>query len=173
MARTKKITDDAKKEVLVSEDQVWTTLEFAQALGGLYPAVFNPMLVNQRLKDMSLISTSEMTQEKAEKALANPKNSGRELLAISENLEVSSTTYRRIIDYLSNLPSWDWTYVAMNIESPEEFKSPAYKKDLKVVKDFFYKFDHKREFGYALKQMLREEVLGSSFFSCDSTSLTR
>ena len=42
MARTKKITDDAKKEVLVSEDQVWTTLEFAQALGGLYPAVFNP-----------------------------------------------------------------------------------------------------------------------------------
>ncbi len=163
MARTKKITDDAKKEVLVSEDQVWTTLEFAQALGGLYPAVFNPMLVNQRLKDMSLISTSEITQEKAEKALANPKNSERELLAISENLEVSSTTYRRIIDYLSNLPSWDWTYVAMNIESPEEFKSPAYKKDLKVVKDFFYKFDHKREFGYALKQMLREEVFFCSF----------
>lgn len=158
MARPKKITNSTEGETLVSEDQVWTALNFAQALGGLYPSVYNPMLVNQRMKDMSLLSTSDITQEKAEKALYSPKQSEKDLLAISENLEVSSTTYRRIIDYISNLPSWDWTYAVMNIDSPEEFKSPAYKKDLKIVKDFFYKFDHKKEFSYALKQMLREET---------------
>jgi hypothetical protein len=147
----------------ISEEQVWTTLEFAQALGGLYPSVYSPFLTNQRLKDMSILSTSEITQEKAEKALANPKDSERELLAMSENLEVSSTTYRRIIDYVSNLPSWDWTYAVMNIDDISEFKSPAYKKDLKVVKDFFYKFDHKSAFSGALKQMLREEVFFCSF----------
>jgi hypothetical protein len=112
---------------------------------------------------MSLLSSSDITQEKAEKALANPKDNERELLAISENLEVTSTTYRRIIDYVSNLPSWDWTYAAMNIDDPNEFKSPAYKKDLRIVRDFFYKFDHKKEFSTALKQMLREEVFFCSF----------
>jgi len=148
---------------LISQEQVWTVLEFAQSLGGLYPGTYSPLLINQRLKDMSILSTSEITQEKAEKALANPKDSERDLLAISENLEVSSTTYRRVIDYVSNLPSWDWTYAAMNIEDIGEFKSPAYKKDLKVVRDFFYKFDHKKEFSTALKQMLREEVFFCSF----------
>ena len=157
----KKIENIVSNEI--SQDQVWDTLEFAQSLGSLYPATYSPILINQRLRDMSLLNTSEITQEKAEKALANPKDNERELLAISENLEVTSTTYRRIIDYVSNLPSWDWTYAAMNIEDVNEFKSPAYKKDLRVVRDFFYKFDHKKEFSTALKQMLREEVFFCSF----------
>lgn len=162
MPKTKKMTTQTDPD-LISEDQVWTALEFAQSLGGLYPGTYSPMLINQRLKDMSLLSSSDITQEKAEKALANPKDSERELLSISENLEVTSTTYRRIIDYMSNLPSWDWTYAVMNMDDINEFKSPAYKKDLKVLKDFFYKFDHKKEFSTALKQMLREEVFFCSF----------
>lgn len=148
---------------LIPEDQVWDALEFAQSLGGLYPAVYSPFLTNQRMKDMNLLTVGEITQERAEKALANPKDSERELLAISEGLEYTSTSYRRIIDYMSNLPSWDWTYAAMNIEDVDEFKSTAYKKDLKVLKEFFYHFDHKHEFSQILKQLLREEATFYSF----------
>lgn len=162
MAR-KKIENVAENQDLISQEQVWSALEFAQQLGSLYPATYSPILINQRLRDMSLLSSSDITQEKAEKALANPKDNERELLAISENLEVTSTTYRRIIDYISNLPSWDWTYAVMNLKDISEFKSDVYKKDLAVVKNFFYSFDHKKEFSTALKQMLREEVFFCSF----------
>jgi hypothetical protein len=163
LAKTKPTNSEDGNDNILSEEQVWTSLEFAQQLGSLYPATYSPFLTNQVLKNMSLLSSSDITQEKAEKALSNPKDNERELLAISENLEVTSTTYRRIIDYISNLPSWDWTYAAMNIEDINEFKSPAYKKDLRVVRDFFYKFDHKNAFSTTLKQMLREEVFFCSF----------
>ena len=167
MPRIKKVVNDINVENTVSppipEEQVWDVLEFAQSLGGLYPAVYSPFLTNQRMKDMNLLTVGEITQERAEKALANPKDSERELLAISEGLEYTSTSYRRIIDYMSNLPSWDWTYAAIKVDDPNEFKSPAYKKDLKVLKEFFYHFDHKHEFNQILKQLLREEATFYSF----------
>jgi hypothetical protein len=163
----KKIENTINAENVVSppipEERVWDTLEFAQSLGGLYPAVYSPQLVSQRMKDMTLLTVGEVTQERAEKALANPKDSEKELLAISEGLEYTSTSYRRIIDYLSNLPSWDWTYAAINVDDPNEFKSPAYKRDLKVLKEFFYHFNVKQELSQILKQLLREESAYYSF----------
>ncbi len=76
MARTKKIENIASDEI--SQDQVWNTLDFAQALGSLYPATYSPFLTNQRMKDMNLLSVGEITQERAEKALSNPKDNERE-----------------------------------------------------------------------------------------------
>ncbi len=159
-------TNEEIKDVVLPKELVWNMLEFANALSGMngiYPAALNPYLTNSRLKDVTLVDSGEITENKVEKALANPKNSERELLAISENLEYSSTSYRRIIDYISNLPAFDMTYHCRNIEDVNDYKSKDYKKALDVIKRFCNSFDYKKEFSIATKQMFREETFFSVF----------
>lgn len=153
--------DEQVKDEL-TEKQVWDFLEFANSLsgasGGLYPSIFTPQLLNARMRDISLLGTGGVTESDVSKALENPKENERELLRISEAFEVGSTSYKRILQYMANLPAWDITYHCKNIKDSKEYKSPKYQKDLDVVKDFLDKFDYRKEFGTALKQMFREET---------------
>jgi len=152
--------DEEVKDEL-TEKQVWDFLEFANSLSGasgLYPSVFTPQLLNARMRDVSLLSTGGVTESDVSSALENPKENERELLRISESFEVSSTSYKRILQYMANLPAWDITYHCKNIKDSKEYKSPKYQKDLDIVKDFLDKFDYRKEFGTALKQMFREET---------------
>jgi len=147
-----------KTEQEIPAEDVWDVLQFANALSSLYPSAYSPQLLNSRLKDLTTIGVGEVTEKKVEQALLHPKDSERELLGISETLEYSSTSYKRIIDYISNLPAWDLTYYCKNVKKPADYKSKEYHKSLDVMKDFFYKFDYKREFATAVKQLFREET---------------
>lgn len=152
--------DEQKDEILLTPSEVFSVLEFAQGMSrGMYGygnTILTPDLINQRLKDISLNPMSA-TQDSLEKALADPKNSEEELQAFSENFELISQPYKRLISFLANMLSFDLTYTCINADA-SDYKSPKYQKDLKIVKDFFDKFDYKKEFNVAVKEMLRNET---------------
>jgi hypothetical protein len=157
--RTKKISEDS--EILSSEQEVKLALEFANAFSqglGIYPNVFNPQLLNSRLKDITLRSGAKTNSEAILKDLENPKDSEKELLSTSEYFEITNTPYRRLLGYMADILAWDWTYYCTNIEKPSDYSSKAYQKDLDVLKKFTDSFDIKKEFATVVKQMYREDA---------------
>ena len=153
------INKNENEDILNSEEDVNLALRFAQALGiNIYPSAFTPQLVNARMRDVGLMTTGGVTPERVTKALENPKDSEKELLGLSENFEYTSTPYKRLLNYMADILSWDFTYTCKNIKDISEYGSSEYKKDLSVVKDFFLKFDHKKEFQLILKQLYRQEA---------------
>lgn len=175
MGRPKKITTETPVTEL-SELQLQNILnlyawndqsfkEFAQASNNsyLYPSVFNPMLTNARMQSVTLSGSGEVSEARVAKALANPRESEDELLSISEILEYSNPIYKRIISYLSNLPSWDYTYYCKNVKKVSDYKSGKYLEALDVLKEFMFKFDVKSQFSSALRQLLRQETFFTVF----------
>jgi hypothetical protein len=71
--------------------------------------------------------------------------------------------YKRILLYFSGLLSFDFNYVVKNIKDEKEYTSPAFQKDLAIVKDFFDKFNIKEQFRTVLKEMLRAEAYYAVF----------
>ena len=175
MGRPKKITTETPIDEL-SDAQLQNILnlyawndssfkEFAQSSNNsyLYPSVFNPMLTNARMQAITLNANGEASEARVAKALASPRDSEQELLSISEILEYSNPTYKRIISYLSNLPSWDYTYYCKNIKKPSEYRDKKYLEALDVFKDFMFRFDVKAQFSSALRQLLRQETFFTVF----------
>lgn len=158
MGRPRKV----KQEEELTEEQVWDVLQFAKHLNTMYPGVFTPELVNTQLKNLNLNPLSG-TKEDIDSALADPKNSETQLTGYSEFFELADMLYKRQILYLGNMLSWDWTYECTNINKSEEYNSPSYKKDEKILYDFMDKFNIKREFRKVLRQLMRQEVFYSSF----------
>lgn len=157
------MSDEVKdnREELLSEQEVWDWLAFAKGLGlsGLTGMPLTVDLVNARMRDITLTTgVGGVTESQVTSAMSNPKDNENELLRISESFAISSTLYKRLLDYMAGLLSFDYTYYAKNITKPEEYKSKAYRKDLDVVKKFFDNFDHKSQFSMVVKQLLREET---------------
>lgn len=144
----------------LDESLVWDFLQFAQAQGYIYPSAWTPSVVNARMLDITLLNQANngITEEKVSKALSSPKTSEKDLLAISESFELTNMSYKKMLEYLSNLPSWGMSYYCQNISDPKEYKSSAYKKDLDIFKEFTYKFDYKKEFSTILKELFRSET---------------
>jgi hypothetical protein len=146
-------TDGKSGEILISEQEVYDVLKFA---GSLYSGIYTPQLVNSRLQDVGL-SPMVGTASDIDKALTDPKNNEQQLIGYSQWLELNNMLYKRTMHYLSGLLSFDVTYYPTNAEVGD-LKSPQYKKDSKIVEDFFNRFNIKKEFKLALRQMLRNEA---------------
>lgn len=148
-----------EEETLLSEQDVWNVLTYADSLmggGGIYQSVLNPMLLNQRLKDITM-NPLQASETALANAMASPKSSEVELLGFSEGFELQSQVYKRLLSYLGNMLDFGLSY-SSNAKSTD-YKSPAYNKDLDEVKKFFDRFDYKQEFSTAVKQMLRSEAV--------------
>ena len=154
----KKSTD---KQEILTEQQVYDVLEFAREMYNAYPNVFTPDLVNQRLKDVNMNPMSG-TKEEIDKALRNPKDSEQQLRAFSEFFEYTNMQYKRMINYLGNMLSFDLTYTCINA-TEEEMKSKSYKKDLDVVHSFLDSFDVKKEFKKISRMLIRQEAYYCTF----------
>ena len=153
------------KNEILSPEQVFSVLEFARsAYSGSFgfPGVYTPELVNARMRDISL-NPAVATKEKIEKALNNPKESEEELVGYSEFFELQNMLYKRVLRYLSNMLSWNMSYVCTNVENESDYNSKEYKKDINKVKNFFDKMNIKQEFGTALREMIRREVFFTYF----------
>ena len=151
---------DKKDELTIKE--VWDVLEFANQLTGgqIYPNILNPMLVNQQMKNITLnpLSTSEST---VAQAMADPKNSEIQLQGMSQNFEVTSQLYKRLLSYLGDMLSFDFNYACINAKY-SDYSSAKYQKDLDELKKFMYAFDYKKEFGIVVRELLRNEA----YFGC-------
>jgi hypothetical protein len=148
------------KEPLLTEEESWDVLAYAKQLGGMYGnAYLNPFLTNARLMDINL-NTSEATQSTLDAAMKNPKASEKQLQDFSEDFELRSMVYKRLISYLANMLSFDATYTSS--AEPQDYSTPKYKKSLKAVEAFLDKFNYKKEFRIVIKEMLRNDA----YFGC-------
>ena len=164
------MTDSDSNEIVktpeieeITEEQVHFMVEFAQELskGGMFGNnVFTPDLINARLRDISF-NPLAATQDMLDKAMANPKESEDNLRKFSENFELQSMPYKRLISYLSGLLAFDYTITCMNAKE-EDYKKKGYLSELDTVYDFLDKFNVKKEFASVTRQLLRNDA----FFFC-------
>jgi len=147
---------ERRVEEQISETEVWDVLEFARNMNSTMPTVFNPDLVNTRLKDVTM---NPLSGEEADitRALADPKNNEAALRGYSEFFEYTNMVYKRTLHYLGNMLAFDLVPVCINA-NPEDYNSPAYKKDEAKLYDFLDKFDYKNEFTKIARQMLRQDA---------------
>ena len=152
---------EEKKQELdtLTEEQVNYVLEYADAFNALntWGPVTTPMLVNQRMKDVTL-NPMQATETRLKEALSSPKDSESVLQAFSQDFEIQSQPYKRLLSYLGNMLSFDYTYEAINVKKPAEYNSPKYKKDLDILKEFLDNFDYKKEFSIVVQELLRNEA---------------
>lgn len=144
----------------LTESEVWDVLDFAKSIGQMWQGVYTPDLVNQRLKDINM-NPLKATSDAIDSALLDPKNNEENLKGYSEFLELNNMIYKRMIGYISLMPSFDYTFTCTNINSPEDYKSKAYQKDLNAVYNFLDRFDVRREFKKVMKQLVRQETFYS------------
>ncbi len=154
---------------ILSVQQVFDVMSFAaNAYGGTtgaaygYPQAYTPELVASRLKDVAT-NPNQATLDQINAALLEPKSSENALVGYSEFFDLTSILYRRLLHYLADMLSWNINYECVNIKEVKEYESPAYKKDLLRMQNFFYQLDIKKEFRMALKEMIRRETFYSYF----------
>ncbi len=154
--KTQEISDEE-----VSLENLNYMIQFARELeSGFYRGVLTPDLINTRMKDLSYNPVAPL-QADLDRALVDPKNNETQLRQFGQSFELTSQSYKRLISYLGNLLAFDYTYTS-NAE-PEDYNTPAYKKDLARVWDFFDKFNVKQEFSTVVKQLVRNEAYFFAF----------
>ncbi len=153
-----KIQDE---EVLLEEKDVWDVIEFARYLSGSTFGYnyLSPETLNARLKDINL-NPVQADITTLETAMKNPKESEDTLRAFSQDFELQSMVYKRLISYLSNMLSFDVTYISN--AKPEDYAKPRYLKDLELIEEFLDKFEYKKEFRIVIREMLRNDT----YFGC-------
>ena len=123
---------EKNKDELISQEATWDVLEFAKNASGLVGMPLSIDMLNQRLKDISLLTTGDVTEAEVADALKAPKENEAELQRIGQSFEITSQLYKRLLSYMGNIPSFDWTYTCVNAE-PKDYKKVGYKRDLKIV----------------------------------------
>lgn len=156
--RNRGISVPKEDEILLTEQEVWDIVNFARGLSvnSYGSGVLTPDLVNARMKEISL-NPLAATEETLNRALQNPRDSEIAFLGFSENFEIQSQPYKRLMAYIANMLSWDITYDCVNAEFGD-YGSKQYKKDLRILETFLDKFDFKKEFGTVVRELLRNEA---------------
>lgn len=154
---TKNISSNIQNEEL-SQDELYDVLEFARRVysGNITPNVYTPELTNARMKDLNLNPLSA-TETNIETALKDPKNNERQLIGYSEFFYLTSMIYKRMLGYIAQMPSFDYTVTCINAKK-EDYKSEKYQKDMDAVYGFLDKFDVKKEFKQIMDQLLLNET---------------
>lgn len=143
----------------LTEEQVWDVMQFGKELYNMYPNIFNPQLVNNRMQDITS-NPIVAEQAKIEDALKNPKSNEEQLRGMSENFEYKNMGYKKVLSYYDNMLLFDYTYNCINADA-KDMKTPSYKKDIAIVEDFLSKFKVKREFSKVMRGLMRQDA----FFS--------
>lgn len=169
--------NNAPQNASLSEEQVWDVLKFAQSVyqyaygdNALSFARFQdptagsytPFLTNERLAEIGL-NPVKLTPEQLNDLFDNPTNNQYQLAGYSEYLKFIDSVAKRTIDYLGNLPSFDYTFSCININSPDEYYSQEFKEDYAKVKDFLAHFDVRGQFAFMTRRMLTIDAVYAVF----------
>jgi len=146
---------EKQEEVFLTEEEVYDVMLMAQQLG-YNNAILTPMLINARIKDINL-SPVAATETALNNALADPKNNELALMEFSQDFEITSQIYKKLISYLSNMLSFDITYECSNIKY-DDYKSRAYEKDLDILKKVVDSFDYRSQFSSVVGELIRNEA---------------
>lgn len=158
---------EESKEVLLTEDEVWDVIKYAREINSGYLAgmPLSPDLINQAMQRIGLGQTGEVTEQQVTDAMADPRSSEEELRRISQSFDVTNPIYKRLLSYISNLPSFDYTFTCTNA-TMDDYKGSAktkYQQEYQKVKEFLTRFDAKQEFSKIMHQLMRNEAYFSIF----------
>lgn len=154
--------EEKQDDVILSQQEIWDIISFAKAMSsGMYGATYlNPDLVSGRMKDITL-NPVQATQDMLDIAMQEPKSHERQLQEFSQSFELTSMVYKRLISYLANMLSFDITYTSS--ATPDDYKTPKYRKDVVSVENFLEKFDYRKELSVAVREMLRNDAYFAAF----------
>lgn len=161
MSKNKQVKSGMSDHELLTEQEVWSVIEFAKNISPYYGNVFTPEMTNNRMQYINM-NPSLATTEQLEKALTNPSDNEDNLIHYSQAFELGDMVYKRLLGYIGNLPSFDLTFYPINA-SPEDLKKPSYKKDYNAVLDYLERFNYKQEFKKVMRQLVRQEVFYSVY----------
>ena len=119
--------------------------------------IFTPQTLHRNLVNLNN-NPETPTYDKLVKALQNAKASASTLQGYQEWMELAEITFKRLIEYYSNILAFDLSYTCINVKDKKEYDSAKYKKDKKRVEDFLTKFNYKKEFLRVVRQMMRSET---------------
>ena len=158
----KTLDENEEKENLLTEEEVNYVLNFADSMYGrnFYGNAINPMLLNRRMQDANL-NPLQGSEDTLYNALQNPKDSEIVLQEFSQNFEMQSQVYKKLLSYLGTMLSFDLSYECVNAK-PSDYSSSKYLKDFDAFKKFIDSFDYKHEFSIIVQEMLRNEA----YFGC-------
>lgn len=130
---------------------------FAKAMssivgGGLF---MSPNWQNQILKDINM-SPNKYDRDTVKKLLANPRNNEKALSDLSQFLSNYIMQYKRIVNYMSELLTFDWYLEPTNADK-EDMSGKPYKKSYKRAIDFMNDFDPKLNFPQIVQDMIMED----------------
>ena len=160
MADENTIKDENIEKPVLEEKEVWDIISFARAMSGMYGNTYlNPDLVSGRMKDITL-NPMQATQDMLDAAMKSPKSSETQIQDFSQSFELTSMVYKRLLSFLGDMLSFDVTYTSS--AETDDYGTPKYKKDLTAVERFLDRFEYRKEFRIAIKEMLRNDA----FFAC-------
>ena len=100
------------EEMLIDEETLNYVLAFADGLN-IYGNALTPFLLNQRMREMNL-NPMQATETSLNQALLNPRDSELILQQFSQDFEIQSQVYKKLLAYLGTLLSFDMTYECVN-----------------------------------------------------------
>ena len=153
-----KLSEEEVVETLTALNNAFNLLDFAN---GYKNGIFTPMTQNELLKKIN-INTRVPDKQEIEDALKDPVNNENNLISYGQSYYFSSLMYKRNLEYLVSLPSFDLEMTCINAE-PEDYGTKRYKKDYEEVANFLDKFDYRTEFRNVLWNMLMEETYYGMF----------
>lgn len=157
MAKLKELeVENIQHDEEISDQELYDVLTFANSLYN-YKIASSPLLINERMKDINL-NPLQSEEDALDRAMANPKNSEKELIGYSEFFELTSMLYKRLMNYMSNLLSFDIRDIVCYNAELGDYNKKEYKKDYKIVCDFIDKFDIKQEFTKVMRESMRQDA---------------
>ena len=147
----------AEEIVQLSDEQLFSTLTFAQSLNKGFTGLYSPWTQHELLVNLNNLPSTAPTHKKVDEALSKIPVDEETLQRFSEFFEVFDMIYNKVMEYYEGILAFDLRITCKNCKDPKEFASKEYKEDLKRVYKFLDCFGYKQEFRKALRQMLRTD----------------
>lgn len=156
---SKKNKESFEKKESLSKEELFDVLKFATTMDSFITnaGVYTPYLVNDKLKQITS-NPIFADADKIQDVLKDPQNNENLIISYNECMEYIDSIYKRSVEYLGNLMSFDFTYSCSNIFDKSEYKTDLFKKDYYKFKDFMTKFDYRKIFKQILRVMVKKET---------------
>ena len=144
-------------ELIASGQIDFDPTSFARSYAKGYGTAYTPSMQNAIMKDLTL-NPLKSTSERIEQALADAKNNEDFLISTGQQFYLTNQIYKRAVDNLSNLNAYNLLLRCVNAKSKADYKSAAFKRDYKAVKEFFAKFNYREQFNKITFMLLNNET---------------
>ena len=145
----------------LTKSQVKDVVDFAAGLMAI-DGWFSPFLSNQLLQNLNN-NTNLPNASEVRAALADFKNKGNDLQDYVGLVESFDMLFKRTLYSYVNALSFGLSVTCVNAYTEEDYKSPAYLRDKKIVDHFLTAFDYKKEFRNVVANLMRNETYFSWF----------